>query len=67
MLRLHFFDAHPSQLNEIEKLARTTKFVYWCLLLEPAGEGKFTRVGLAMLYPDAFQALGAEFTEFEIL
>jgi hypothetical protein len=67
MLRLHLFDAHPSQLNEIEQLSRTTDFVYWCLLLEPAGEGRYTRVGLAMLYPDAFEALGAEVACFEII
>jgi hypothetical protein len=41
--------------------------VYWCLLLEPAGEGKYTRVGLAMLYPDAFKALGADLANFEII
>jgi hypothetical protein len=46
---------------------KTTDFVYWCLLLEPAGEGKYTRVGVALLYPHAFEALGAAEEEFEII
>jgi hypothetical protein len=48
-------------------LSDITEFVYWCLLLEPAGEGKYKRVGLAMLYPHAFEALGAEEMHFEII
>jgi hypothetical protein len=48
-------------------MLNTTNFVYWCLLLEPVGEGKYTRVGMAMLYPHAVEALGAEDAEFEII
>jgi hypothetical protein len=41
--------------------------VYWCLILEPAGEGNYKRVGLDMLYPHAFEAMKPEMTEFEII
>jgi hypothetical protein len=31
------------------------------------GDAKYKRVGIAMLYPGAFEALGAEIIEFEII
>ncbi|OAL07224.1 hypothetical protein IQ06DRAFT_288970 [Phaeosphaeriaceae sp. SRC1lsM3a] len=49
------------------RLRHVTKFVYWALLLKPVGDNKFERIGLAMLYPHARSALGAELTELEIL
>jgi hypothetical protein len=66
-LHLRLFDANPNKVKEINDLIDTTDFVYWCLLLEPAGEGKYTRVGVAILYPRAFEALGAVEAEFEII
>jgi hypothetical protein len=41
--------------------------VYWALLLEPVGEAKYKRVGIAMLYPQAIKALNLEFSEIEII
>jgi hypothetical protein len=48
-------------------VALTKNMLYWCLLLEPVEKGKFNRVGLAMLYPHALEALNAEYAEFEII
>ncbi|KAH3918334.1 hypothetical protein HBI56_142040 [Parastagonospora nodorum] len=55
-----------TMLEDILDLIETTAFVYWCLVLEPTGEGKYKRVGLAMLYPHAFESMKPEMTEFEI-
>jgi hypothetical protein len=41
--------------------------VYWALLLEPMDSGKYRRVGLAMLHPDAPEALGTEVADIEIV
>jgi hypothetical protein len=64
---LRLFDANGNEVDEIINLSETTDFVYWCLLLEPAGEGRYTRVGLAMLYPHAFKALDPKLADFEII
>jgi hypothetical protein len=64
---LRLFDANGNEVDEIINLSETTDFVYWCLLLEPAGEGKYTRVGLAMLYPHAFKTLDPKLADFEII
>jgi hypothetical protein len=45
----------------------SSKFVYWALLLEPVGEAKYKRVGMAILYPHAFEALDARPAEYEII
>jgi hypothetical protein len=52
---------------QLEHLILTSNFTYWCLLLEPVGDAKYKRIGIAMLYPHAFEALGAERCEFEII
>jgi hypothetical protein len=46
----------------------TSTFMYWALLLEPVDDvaNTYKRVGLAMLYPNAFTALGVHPTEFDI-
>ena len=58
---------NPTITAQLTHLQDTTKFVYWALIVEPVGEAKFKRVGLAMLYPQAFKRLKAEFAEFEIV
>jgi len=45
----------------------TTPFVYFCLLLDSVGEGKYKRVGMALLYPHAFEAMKPAMAEFEIV
>ena len=48
-------------------LEETAPFKYWALLLEPVGDNRYKRVGIAMLYPHAYQALGVQVEEFEIV
>ncbi|KAF2832794.1 HET-domain-containing protein [Ophiobolus disseminans] len=54
-------------LKQMRKLMQTTSFMCWCLLLEPVSEGKYKRVGIAILYPHAVKELGATLEEFEIV
>lgn len=56
-----------SQVSEVLELVENTEKVYWCLLLEPVGEAKYKRVGVAMLYPHALDVLGVENTNFAII
>ncbi|KAH4209162.1 hypothetical protein HBI52_106870 [Parastagonospora nodorum] len=63
----HFGAPANATVDGMIDLIETTPFVYWCLILEPAGEGKYKRVGLAMLYPHAFESMKPEMTDFEII
>jgi hypothetical protein len=47
----------------------TSSFMYWALLLEPVDDvaNTYKRVGLAMLYPHAFTALGVHPAEFDVV
>ena len=49
------------------RLMKVTEFVYWALLVKPVSNGKFERIGLAMLYPHAPYSLGAELTKLEVV
>lgn len=53
--------------DELAELMETTPFVYFCLLLDSVSQGKFKRVGMALLYPHAFEAMKPEMTAFEII
>ncbi|KAF2679801.1 HET-domain-containing protein [Lentithecium fluviatile CBS 122367] len=48
-------DKEANANAELFRLADTTEFVYWALLLEPISDTKFRRAGLAMLYPHAYE------------
>jgi hypothetical protein len=59
--------SHDSQWHKEQKLFTTGRFVYWTLLLEPVSEAKYKRIGIAMLYPNAFKLLKPTLAEFEII
>jgi hypothetical protein len=66
----HKTAAESDVSNTSEEVARSmevTKFLYWALLLEPVGEAKYKRVGIAVLYPHAFDHPSKELSEFEII
>ena len=62
-----FSESLHTKFSQLNHLASTTTHVYWALVIEPVGEAKYKRVGLAMLYPRAFELCSKEFTEFEIV
>jgi hypothetical protein len=46
---------------------RTSPFAYWCLLLDAVGGSKYNRIGLAVVYSEAYENLDGEITKFEIV
>ncbi|KAH7064101.1 heterokaryon incompatibility protein-domain-containing protein [Paraphoma chrysanthemicola] len=56
-----------SMVSRYLALEATASFRYWALLIEPVGVNRYRRVGIAMLYPHAYNALGAQFEEVNII
>jgi hypothetical protein len=60
---------HTAQSHEsaIEFMQGRDPSVSFGLMVKPVGKGKYQRVGLAMLYLHALEALGATMQQFEIV
>lgn len=54
-------------MQKFQRAHEASPLLYYALLLEPTPDSKFKRVGVAMLFSHALQALQAELAEVEII